>query len=97
MPLTLKVGLSREVGLAGEGSFGVSCHIEVRIDVASLLEVDGFDRTVEQAFFVCDQAVDDELRRQRRGCVDNTRGRSAGVSPEATCACRAVPHALKPP
>ena len=61
MPLTVNVGLSKEINVP-DGSFGVSCNIEVEIDVASLDDVDGFDHTVEQAFFVCRDAVDGEIQ-----------------------------------
>ena len=63
MSLTLKVGISREVGLTQKGVLGVSCHIQIEIDVAALRDVEDFDRTVREAYSVCRHTVDGELQR----------------------------------
>jgi hypothetical protein len=61
VPLILNVGMIREIEISDRESLGISCNIEVKLDVASLQrDIDGFDRTVEQAFFVCRDAVDGE-------------------------------------
>jgi hypothetical protein len=62
MPLTVKVGLTKEIGLPN-GKLGVSCGVEVETDVASLRDVEGFNRTVQEAYSVCQHAVDGELHR----------------------------------
>ena len=82
MPLTLKVGISRKVGLAQKGNLGVSCHIEVEIDVATLRDVEDFDRTVQEAYSVCRHAVDGELH--RHGEAANM----SGSPPRNGSACR---------
>jgi len=63
VPIALNIGLSKEIYPA-DGS-QVSCDIEVKIDVESLQDIDDFNRTVEQAFYACGQAINDELERQR--------------------------------
>ena len=64
MPLKLNVGLSKDVELP-DGSREITCGIELRLDVASLGDdVDRFDRTVREAFQVCEYAIDEELKRQ---------------------------------
>jgi hypothetical protein len=68
MPVTLKIGLSKEINLPG-GSLAVSCNIEVEIDIASLEDADGFNRAVEQAYVVCGNAVDDELQRHGEAAI----------------------------
>jgi hypothetical protein len=82
MPLTVNVGLSKEF-IEPEGSLGVSCNVEVEIDVASLKDVDDFDRTVEQAFFVCREAVDGEIKRHDGGGNSNSSLASCN-----RCVCR---------
>jgi hypothetical protein len=62
VPLTLTVGLCKEINLP-DCNLRVSCGVEVEVDVTSLEDIDLFDRVVEQAFFVCRDAVDGELRR----------------------------------
>jgi hypothetical protein len=64
MPLKLNVGLTKDVELP-DGSVEVSCGMEIRLDVASLNgNPDTFDRTVREAYDVCEHAVDNELKRQ---------------------------------
>jgi hypothetical protein len=64
MLLKLNVGLSKDVELS-DGSVEVACGIEVRLDVASLGEdLDAFERTVREAYQVCEHAIDEELKRQ---------------------------------
>ena len=88
MPLKLKVGLSREVGLAQKGSLGVFCHNQVEIDVAALRDVEDLDRTVREAYSVCRHAVDGELHRRGEAvnlCVSPSRDGSA-------CRCGSWPE-----
>src|SRR5436305_1979882 len=67
MPLTLKVGLSKKVGLPDYGSLGVSCNVQVELDATLLLnDADGFQHKVRQAYLACHQAVQDELQRQQQ-------------------------------
>jgi hypothetical protein len=84
MPLNENVGLSREIN-EPEGSLGVSCNVEIEIDVASLQDVDDFDRTVQQAFFVCRGAVDGEIQSHDGGGNSNNSPTSCNG-----CLCREV-------
>jgi hypothetical protein len=63
MPLTLRLGLCKEIDRPGGGKLGVSCGVEVEIDVAALRDVEDFDCTVQEAFSVCRHAVEGELQR----------------------------------
>src|SRR5436190_17338411 len=85
MPLNVRVGLSKQISLPN-GNLGVSCNIEVEVDVASLRDVDDFDRTVQEAYSVCRHAVDGELH-QHGGAVNG----SGSPSPRNGSACRCRP------
>jgi len=70
MPLTLNVGLSKKIGLPDYGSLGVSCNVQVELDqTLLLLDLDGFQQKVKQAYLACHQAVNDELHRQQNGAA----------------------------
>src|SRR5436190_20689700 len=85
MPLTMRVGLSKQISLPN-GSLGASCNIEVEVDVASLRDVDDFDHTIQEAYSVCRDAVDGELH--QHGAAVNT---NSTPSPRNGFACRCRP------
>ena len=64
MPPTLRLGLCKEIDQPGRGKLGVSCGVEIEIDVAALRDVEDFDCTVQEAFSVCRHAVEGELQRR---------------------------------
>ena len=86
MPLTVKVGLTKEIGLPN-GKLGVSCGVEVEIDVAALRDVEDFDCTVQEAYSVCRHAVEGELQRH-----DEAVSASSTPSPRNGSACRCRPE-----
>jgi hypothetical protein len=65
MPLNFKVGLSKAIGKPG-GELEVSCGLDVNIDVASLENVEAYEQSIQQAFYICSDAIDCELERQRQ-------------------------------
>ena len=64
MPLTLNVGLAKELRQPDGCSLGGTCDVRVKLDAALLDDPDAFHRRVRNAYAACRQAVDRELARQ---------------------------------
>ncbi len=65
MPLTLNVGLAKELRQPDSRSLGATCDVSVKLDAALLTgDPDAFHRRVRNAYAACRQAVDRELARQ---------------------------------
>ena len=73
MPLTVRVGLAKDINLP-DGNLRVLCNIEVEIDSGALMDVENFDGTVEQAYTICRHAIDGEIERrgEAKHCTTTT-------------------------
>ncbi len=71
MPLTLNVGLAKELRQPDGRSLGATCDISVKLDAALLGGPDAFHRRVRNAYAACRQAVNRELARQTTGPSGN--------------------------
>jgi len=72
MPLTLNVGLAKELHQPDGRSLGATCNVSVKLDAASLTaDPDAFHRRVRDAYAACRQAVNRELARQTAVPSDN--------------------------
>jgi hypothetical protein len=66
MPLTLKLGTSKKIGLPAYSSLGASCNIEIELDQSLIFDDPaGFQRHVNRVFAICRQAVQEELAQQQ--------------------------------
>ena len=63
MPLRLKVGVSKKIGLPEYSSVGATCNLEIELDAGLLDDLGGFHQRVRDAYATCHQAVNDELDR----------------------------------
>jgi hypothetical protein len=70
MPLTLNVGLAKELHQPDGRSLGASCNVRVELDAATG-DPDAFHRRVRDAYAACRQAVNRELARQMTGPSGN--------------------------
>ena len=67
MPLTIRTGLSKKVGLPDYGSLGATCEVTFEASHGLLEDdLDGFHQRVKNAFVACRQAVLDELARDQQ-------------------------------
>lgn len=66
MPMTIRTGLSKKIGLRDFGSLGATCEVTFEVS-HSLLEdrLDTFHSKVQNAFTACRQCVQDELAGNR--------------------------------
>jgi hypothetical protein len=80
MPITLNVGLTKELGLPNRGSLLVSCGIELSLDeTLALDDAAGLRHQARRIYAACRQAVDEELARQKANQgVDRANGRANG-------------------
>jgi hypothetical protein len=85
MPLSLRVGLNKKIGLPNYSSLGASCHVEIELE-SQLLNRDpeGFQGEVRRAYAACASALQEELARQ-------TPARNRGADPESSAAAGALP------
>lgn len=65
MPLTLKVGFSKNCGGPDNSTLETTCHVDVELDEhLPSRDPDEFHRHVQQAVGACVQVMQDELVRQ---------------------------------
>jgi hypothetical protein len=87
MPLSLRVGLNKKVGLPNYSSLGASCHVEVELESQLLTrDPEGFQGEVRRAYAACALALQEELARQ-------SPARNRVAEPESTAADGALPAA----
>lgn len=63
MPLKISIGLNKKVGLPNYSSLGANCQIECEVDSAIREGTDRFQAEAERLFYLCRQAVEEELGR----------------------------------
>ena len=69
MPLKTNIGVSRKVADNNYGSRGASVNMEVELDSTLINDPERFHDRVRQVFRLAQQAIDEELTRQRQGGV----------------------------
>jgi hypothetical protein len=82
MPLTLNVGLTRKIGLPNYGSVGATCAAQLELEPLVFYDMETLQRRIQEAFYVCRRAVDEELSRNH--------------SPEPTAPLISGPDRLQP-
>ena len=67
MPMNIKVGLAKKVGLPAYGSLGATCEVTFEAEYRLLdADLEGFHQRVKNTFAACRQAVQEELTRQQQ-------------------------------